>query len=118
MLRAIFAIFALTIGCCISVAAAPTAAACPAGSYQASSGDCVEAPDQNTNNDTAICRDGSDSHSEHRSGTCSGHGGVAQWCPCGGGTAAPAWAPAAAPVDDNTGIGARLTAMSYNSVGK
>jgi hypothetical protein len=89
MLRAIFAICATTIGCCISVAAAPTAAACPAGSYQASSGDCVEDPDQNTNNDTAICRDGSDSHSEHRSGTCSGHGGVAQWCPCGG-TAAPA----------------------------
>jgi hypothetical protein len=84
MLRAIFAIFAITTGCCISVAAAPTAAACPAGSYQASSGDCVEDPDQNTNNDTAICRDGSDSHSEHHSGTCSGHGGVAQWCPCGG----------------------------------
>lgn len=51
--------------------------------YVASSGDCVERPDSNTSNVTAICRDGSDSHSEHRSGTCSGHHGVAQWCPCG-----------------------------------
>jgi hypothetical protein len=28
---------------------------------------------------TAHCRDGSWSFSRHRSGTCSGHGGVAQW---------------------------------------
>jgi hypothetical protein len=28
---------------------------------------------------TAKCRDGSYSFSQHRSGTCSGHGGVAQW---------------------------------------
>jgi hypothetical protein len=28
---------------------------------------------------TAICRDGAYSFSQHRSGTCSGHGGVAQW---------------------------------------
>jgi hypothetical protein len=28
---------------------------------------------------TAHCRDGSWSFSQHRSGTCSGHGGVAQW---------------------------------------
>jgi predicted RNA-binding Zn-ribbon protein involved in translation (DUF1610 family) len=27
----------------------------------------------------AICRDGSVSYSEHHSGTCSHHGGVAQW---------------------------------------
>src|SRR5258708_5114913 len=91
MLRAIFGIFAITIGCCISVAAAPTAAACPAGTYQASSGDCVEAPDSSPSNVTAICADGTDSHSEHRSGTCSRPGGVAQSCPCGS-----ASAPAAA----------------------
>lgn len=29
--------------------------------------------------ETAICRDGSHSFSQHHSGTCSGHGGVAQW---------------------------------------
>lgn len=28
---------------------------------------------------TARCRDGSYSHSKSRNGTCSGHGGVAQW---------------------------------------
>lgn len=28
---------------------------------------------------TARCRDGSLSHSQHRSGTCAGHGGVAAW---------------------------------------
>jgi hypothetical protein len=98
MLRAIFAIFALTIGCCISVAAAPTAAACPAGSYKASSGDCVEDPDSSPSNVTAICADGTDSHSEHHSGTCSGHGGVSQWCPCAG-TAAPA---SASPPDSDS----------------
>ncbi|WP_231990856.1 DUF3761 domain-containing protein [Mycobacterium sp. 852002-30065_SCH5024008] len=31
---------------------------------------------------TAICTDGTASNSLHRSGTCSHHGGVAQWCPC------------------------------------
>ncbi|XBL81623.1 DUF3761 domain-containing protein [Mycobacterium shigaense] len=30
----------------------------------------------------ARCRDGSYSHSQTHSGTCSGHRGVAQWCPC------------------------------------
>ena len=29
--------------------------------------------------ETAVCRDGSHSFSQHHSGTCSGHGGVAQW---------------------------------------
>jgi len=28
---------------------------------------------------SAICRDGSYSFSQHRQGTCSGHGGVAEW---------------------------------------
>lgn len=63
--------------------------ACPAGTYQASSGDCVEDPDSSSSNATAICRDGTDSHSESHSGTCSHHGGVAQWCPCGGSSSAP-----------------------------
>jgi hypothetical protein len=31
------------------------------------------------NGATAKCRDGSYSHSAHRSGTCARHGGVAQW---------------------------------------
>lgn len=37
---------------------------------------------------TARCRDGTYSYSQHRSGTCSHHGGVAQWL-SGGGSAAP-----------------------------
>ena len=35
-----------------------------------------------TDDPSAICRDGSYSYSKSRSGTCSGHGGVSQWCPC------------------------------------
>lgn len=34
---------------------------------------------------TAICNDGTPSYSQHRSGTCSHHGGVRQWCPCDSG---------------------------------
>ena|ERR1700676_8614 len=62
---------------------------CPAGTYQATSGDCVPSPNSSPSNATAICGDGTYSHSETRSGTCSRHGGVSQWCPCGG-TTAPA----------------------------
>jgi hypothetical protein len=41
---------------------------------------------------TALCKDGTYSFSQHRSGTCSHHGGVAQWL-----TAATAHAPAGRP---------------------
>jgi hypothetical protein len=40
---------------------------------------CVERPDPNSGGASAQCRDGTYSHSHHHSGTCSGHGGVAQW---------------------------------------
>jgi len=41
---------------------------------------CGNARDQTPpNGATAICRDGSYSFSEHRNGTCSGHGGVRSW---------------------------------------
>ncbi|WP_308218723.1 DUF3761 domain-containing protein [Mycobacterium colombiense] len=55
---------------------------CPAGEDQESHG-CVEKPDPNSVGAMARCRDGSYSHSQTHSGTCSGHHGVAQWCPCG-----------------------------------
>jgi Protein of unknown function (DUF3761) len=45
-------------------------------------GDCVPDPQQMPTPPPgwhAQCRDGSYSFSEHRSGTCSGHGGVKQW---------------------------------------
>ncbi|WP_156296542.1 DUF3761 domain-containing protein [Mycobacterium paragordonae] len=54
-------------------------AQCQPGYYQNSSGNCVERPDQNPSGGTAICRDGTESHSQSRSGTCSGHGGVSHW---------------------------------------
>jgi hypothetical protein len=55
---------------------------CPAGEDQESPG-CVEKPDPNSVGAMARCRDGSYSHSQTHSGTCSAHHGVAQWCPCG-----------------------------------
>ena len=57
---------------------------CPAGDYRAHSGDCVPDPNSSNSDVTAICQDGTHSHSEHphSGGTCHGHGGVAQICPC------------------------------------
>ncbi|HEY2194487.1 MAG TPA: DUF3761 domain-containing protein [Actinomycetospora sp.] len=49
------------------------------GSYTNSDGQQVERPDGNSSGATAICKDGTDSHSKHKSGTCSGHGGVREW---------------------------------------
>ena len=52
------------------------------GTYVNSSGHVVPDPKCVTGHqagETAICRDGSHSFSEHRQGTCSRHGGVAQW---------------------------------------
>ncbi|WP_321182457.1 DUF3761 domain-containing protein [Mycobacterium innocens] len=83
-LAVLVAVMAGTAGAGV-VAQASTAAAagmCPPGSYQNSSGVCVPRPDNSNDGVTAICRDGSHSHSQHRNGTCSGHGGVGQWCPC------------------------------------
>jgi hypothetical protein len=42
-------------------------------------GNQVERPDGSSAGASAKCRDGSYSHSQHRSGTCSGHGGVDAW---------------------------------------
>lgn len=36
-------------------------------------------PQVSDNNPTALCRDGTYSYSQHRRGTCSWHGGVAEW---------------------------------------
>ena len=42
-------------------------------------GNVIESPSDNQSGATARCKDGTYSHSQHRSGTCSGHGGVAEW---------------------------------------
>lgn len=42
-------------------------------------GNVIESPSANQSGATARCKDSTYSHSQHRSGTCSGHGGVAEW---------------------------------------
>jgi hypothetical protein len=55
--------------------------ACNNRHYVNSSGHVVHSPScgRESPRHTATCRDGSISYSEHRRGTCSGHGGVARW---------------------------------------
>lgn len=56
--------------------------ACDSDYYLASSGDCVHRPMAAASvpdGASARCEDGTYSFSEHRSGTCSHHGGVEEW---------------------------------------
>jgi Protein of unknown function (DUF3761) len=53
--------------------------ACEHGYYEDVNGTCVEDPGSDPRMGTAVCRDGTYSHSQHCSGTCSGHGGVQEW---------------------------------------
>jgi hypothetical protein len=56
--------------------------ACGGDYYINSDGNCVHRPVQAPGppaGATARCNDGTWSFSQHRSGTCSGHGGVAEW---------------------------------------
>jgi hypothetical protein len=82
------AIAAAAIGGAATASASPLPMAplpfvtCSAGTYQNVDGNCVPDPEQAPSappGATAMCRDGDYSFSQHRSGTCSGHGGVAQW---------------------------------------
>jgi hypothetical protein len=62
------------------VQAAP--AACGGDYFINSDGNCVHRPEQAPAapaGATAKCQDGTYSFSQHRSGTCSHHGGVAEW---------------------------------------
>lgn len=55
---------------------------CTNGTYENSSGNIVCKPEESSTvpaGATARCSDGTYSFSEHRSGTCSYHGGVAEW---------------------------------------
>ncbi|MFN8027122.1 MAG: DUF3761 domain-containing protein [Acidimicrobiia bacterium] len=61
----------------------PPQQGCPNGGYTNSVGNYVCSPYSSPSGPpagaTAQCRDGTYSFSQNRSGTCSGHGGVAQW---------------------------------------
>jgi len=52
---------------------------CSDGYYKNVDGNCVKSPGSSPEGATAKCHDGTYSYSQHRSGTCSGHGGVAEW---------------------------------------
>ncbi|MEU6565274.1 DUF3761 domain-containing protein [Nocardia nova] len=55
---------------------------CGPDSYVNSDGQCVHDPESAAtapDGATAQCSDGTYSFSQHHSGTCSGHGGVARW---------------------------------------
>jgi hypothetical protein len=61
---------------------AETAPACTNGTYTNSAGNTVCSPEESPTapaGATAKCEDGTYSFSESRSGTCSHHGGVAEW---------------------------------------
>jgi hypothetical protein len=51
--------------------------------YRSTDGSMVHRPAKQPSNhygpETAVCRDGSHSYSHHHRGTCSHHGGVAEW---------------------------------------
>jgi hypothetical protein len=52
---------------------------CSADYYRNVDGNCVHRPDSSPAGASAKCADGTYSYSQHRQGTCSHHGGVAQW---------------------------------------
>ena len=55
------------------------AVSCGEDYYENVDGNCVHRPSSETAGASAKCKDGTYSYSQHRSGTCSGHGGVAEW---------------------------------------
>jgi hypothetical protein len=65
----------------VQKAGTSAASAAPAAAAPAAAKSAPTAPASNTDptGATAKCKDGTYSKSQHRSGTCSSHGGVAQW---------------------------------------
>lgn len=85
--KSLLGLLAATVGVAalVSAPAAATPAlhtACPASQYENVDKRCVPRPQQAAtppSGATARCKDGTYSQSLHRSGTCSGHKGVAEW---------------------------------------
>lgn len=83
-MRFIVAAAILVIACSPSIARSKPACHDAGGTYVNISGHVIQdptcvSPSVHLQGESAICRDGSHSMSEHRRGTCSRHGGVAQW---------------------------------------
>jgi hypothetical protein len=88
MRRILMAVLALAVAVPVTSFVFPAATAqaqargCGAGYYRNARGNCVRRPVR-TNRPpagaSARCRDGTYSYSQSRRGTCSWHGGVAQW---------------------------------------
>lgn len=106
LLRCIVVLITAVGGAIFILAAhAPMARAdeCGPGEYPSSAHQtCVESPDSSNSGATAICGDGSDSHSLSHSGTCSHHGGVQQWCPCGAAPNSASVGPSATATDPDS----------------
>ena len=62
-----------------SASAHHAGADCSRGYYKNVSGHCIHSPSTDPAGATAKCSDNTYSYSEHASGTCSHHGGVARW---------------------------------------
>ena len=76
---ALFAAAIVALGAAGGASAHHAGAACSRGYYKNVSGHCVHSPSTTAAGATAKCRDATYSYSEHASGTCSHHGGVAVW---------------------------------------
>ncbi len=73
---------ALLAFCLLAACMAPAAWSRESDYYTNSDGQQVHRPEQakrHPEGATARCRDGEYSFSQHHRGTCSGHGGVAEW---------------------------------------
>ncbi len=62
-----------------STSSSSLAVSCGEDYYKNVDGNCVHRPSSEPAGASAKCKDGTYSYSQHRSGTCSSHGGVAEW---------------------------------------
>jgi hypothetical protein len=87
MKNQIAVVFLLMLLLAALLAMASSAVACPPDMYNNSLHHCVPRPDDCAHQKpgelpvTAICNDGTCSHSQHRAGTCSSHHGVEHFTP-------------------------------------
>jgi hypothetical protein len=79
---ALLGVAAPNVAPALSHSTAEARGTCGAGYYTNVDGRCIQRPTEAPSapaGATAHCRDGTYSFSQHRQGTCSHHGGVAEW---------------------------------------